>query len=80
MKKLLKLALVAGVIAGIAKLARHKKAEWEGLTEGQVREKLDSKLPDRMPEEKRSAMADKVVSKMRDRGVLTEDDPTIATA
>ena len=73
MKRLMKLALLVGAIAAVSKLATAKKAEWEGLTEAQVREKLDTKLPGRLPEEKRSAVAEKVVSKMRTHGVLQED-------
>lgn len=73
MKKLLKLALLIGGIAAVSKMVTAKKAEWEGLTENQVREKLDAKLPEQMPEEKRSMVADKVVTKMRERGVLGED-------
>lgn len=80
MKKLLKLALVGAAIAGISKLATAKKAEWSGLTESQVREKLDSGLPSMMPDEKRSAVADQVVSKMRDRGVLREQDEATSSA
>ena len=73
-KKLLKVALIVGGIAAVAKLATARKAEWQGLTEPQVREKLDSKLPTRIPDEKRAEVADKVVAKMRERGVLAEDD------
>ncbi|MEA2000685.1 MAG: hypothetical protein U9N84_02170 [Actinomycetota bacterium] len=62
----------------MAKLVTARKAEWQGLTESQVRDKLDSRLPGRMPDEKRAAVADKVVSKMRGRGVLREHD--VATA
>jgi hypothetical protein len=73
-KRLLKLALIVGGITVVAKVVTAKKAEWQGLTEPQVREKLDSRLPGRMPDEKRAAVADKVVSKMRERGVLAEED------
>ena len=76
MKKLLKLALLIGGIAAVAKLVGAKKAEWEGLTESEVRAKLDSRLPDRMPPEKQAAVADKVVGKMRERGVLREEAET----
>jgi len=79
MKKLLKLAIVVGAITVAAKMVAAKKEEWEGLTEPQVREKLDSKLPNRVPTEKRSEIADKVVSKMRDRGVLADDEETADT-
>ena len=77
-KKLLKLALMVGGIAAVAKIVTAKKAEWQGLTEPEVRERLDSRLPDRMPDEKRAAVADKVVSKMRQRGVIREVNGTTA--
>ncbi len=73
MKKLIKLALIVGALAFAAKLVAAKKTEWHGLTEAEVRDKLDARLPDRVPEEKRVAVADKVVSTMRARGVLRED-------
>jgi hypothetical protein len=75
-KKLLKLALIIGGIAAVAKLVGAKKAEWEGLTESEVRAKLDARLPDRMPPEKQAAVADKVVDTMRSRGVLREEAAT----
>ena len=74
MKKLLKLALIVGGIAAVAKLAGAKKAEWQGLTETEVRAKLDSKLPNRMSAEKQEIVADKVVAKMRSRGALAEEE------
>ena len=74
MKKLLKLALLIGGIAAVAKLVSAKKAAWEGLTESEVRAKLDARLPDRMPAKAQAAVADKVVTKMRQRGVLREEE------
>jgi len=74
MKKLIKLALVVGAITVAARLVGAKKAEWEGLSESQVRDKLDAHLPDRVPDEKRAEVADKVVAKMRSRGKLAEDE------
>lgn len=79
-KKFLKLALVVAVIAAVAKLIVAEKAKWEGLTESEVREKLDARLPARMPDEKRAAVADKVVSKMQERGDLRADDEAPAPA
>lgn len=77
MKGLLKVALIVGGLTAVAKLVTAKKSEWQGLTETQVREKLDSRLPSRIPEEKRAGVADKVVSKMRERGALREADEAI---
>jgi len=73
-------ALLVGGLAAVAKIATAKKAEWQGLTEPEVREKLDTRLPDQMPDEKRAAVADKVVSKMRQRGMLSEPSETTAPA
>ena len=73
-KKLLKLALMIGGVAAVARLVSAKKSQWMGLTEPQVREKLERRLPGRMPDEKRAEVADKVVSKMRERGVIREED------
>ena len=78
MKKLMKLALIVGGAAVAAKLVSTKKAEWPGLSESEVREKLDSHLPERVPEEKRAAVADKVVSKMRERGALRDEGEPMA--
>ena len=75
MKKLLKLVLIVGGIAAVAKMVGAKKAQWEGLTESEVRAKLDAKLPNRMPADKQAQVADKVVAKMRARGVIVEDEP-----
>ncbi len=78
--KLVKLALVVGAIAVVAKLVAAKKAAWHGLTESEVRDKLESRLPKRVPEGKRAAVADKVVSKMRERGALRDEEEPSAPA
>ena len=80
MKKLVKVALFVGGIWVAAKLVAAKKAAWHGLTEAEVREKLESRLPKRVPDKKRAAVADKVVSKMRERGALREEDDPSAPA
>ena len=74
MKKLVKLALFGGAIAFAAKMISARKSEWAGLTESAVREKLDARLPGQIPDDKRAAIADKVVSKMRERGVIRGDE------
>ncbi|MBT8164623.1 MAG: hypothetical protein HKO82_05460 [Acidimicrobiia bacterium] len=78
MKKLIKLAFLVGGVVAVAKVLEAKKAEWAGLGESEVRAKLDARLPEQMPAEKRSEIADKVVGKMREKGVLGEDAPTEA--
>jgi hypothetical protein len=80
MKKLLKLALVVGGIAAVSKAVTMNKSKWQGMTESDVRAKLDAKLPDKVPADKRSEIADKVVGKMREKGVLAEDAPAADVA
>jgi len=74
-KRRLLVAVVAAVlIAGcVKKMKSHRESEWHGLTETEARSKLEGKLPSRVPEDKRSAISDKVIAKMRDRGVISED-------
>ena len=73
-KRLILLVLLVVVIAACANKAKsHRESEWHGLTESEARSKLDAKLPGKIPAEKRSAISDKVIAKMRDRGVISED-------
>ena len=73
MKKLFKLLFVAGGAALAAKVLSAKKAEWAGLTEPELRTKLDAKLSDRVPVDKKREIGDKIVEKMRDKGMLEEE-------
>ena len=74
MKKLLLVAAVIGLIAIAVKKRSSDRADWQGLTESQAREKLHDRFPDRMPAEKRDMVADKIVGVMRDKGVVVADD------
>ena len=80
MKKLLKLAFVVGGIAAVSKAITMNKSKWQGMTQADVRAKLDAKLPDKVPADKRSEIADKIVDKMREKGVLGEDAPAAEVA
>lgn len=73
-KRRLILAIAAVVIVlGVKRAKSSRESEWHGLTESEVRSKLDAKLPGRIPDDKRSAISDKVVAKMHDRGVISKD-------
>ena len=79
MKKLVKLALIIGAIAVLAKVVAAKMANWQGLTESEVRDKLESRLPKWVPGEKRAEIANEVVAGMRGRGALRDDEePTVS--
>ena len=79
MKKLVKLALIIGAIAVLAKVVGAKMAKWQGLTESEVRDKLESRLPKWVPGEKRAEITDEVVSGMREKGALRdEEEPSVS--
>lgn len=80
MKKLIMLAIVIAVVGAIAKLAHDKKAEWYGLTEVEVRDKLDAKMSDRMPDAKKAQVQDAIVNKMRARGALRDEGTEVVSA
>ena len=72
-KRIIGLALIVGAVAAAAKLMATKKAEWQGLSEAEVRQRVEQRMPSRVPEEKRVEVADKVVAKMRERDMLGEE-------
>ena len=72
-RRLMVMAAVLPIVVAIKKAMSHRESEWRGLSESEARSRLDEKLPSRIPDDKRAAISDKVVAKMRDRGVLRED-------
>lgn len=79
MKKLIKIALFVGLIILVAKTIEAKKSEWQGLSESDLRDKLNDKMKDRVPEDKREEVADKIVTTMRDKGWVAEEQATPAS-
>lgn len=74
MKKLFKLAALAGIAVGISKIVATKK-EWSGLTEAEARAKLDAKLAPKVDDvSKRTEIGDKVIEGMRKKGLLRSTD------
>jgi len=73
MKRLLLGSAIIATVALALKRASRRREEWRGLSETEVREKLEHRLPKRLPDERRSAVADKIVTKMRERGAIAAD-------
>jgi hypothetical protein len=73
MKRLLFVAMIIGALTLIAKKASQQREEWHDISEADARSKLDQRLPSRMPEEKKAEVTDKIVDKMRERGVIIDD-------
>ena len=72
-KRLILLVLAVLMVVAIKNAKSRRESEWRGLTESQARSKLDAKLPSRIPDDKRSMISDKVMAKMRDKGIIIED-------
>ena len=77
MKKLVLIVILIGVIAAIAQKMKLDREQWQGLTEDELRNRLEQRFPSAMPEEKREAVTNKVVDKMRGRGMLADDESEI---
>ena len=73
MKKLLFLAALIGVIAFIARKAATDREQWEGLTEDELRSRLDERLPHQIPDDKREMITETILTKMKDRGAIAEE-------
>ena len=73
-KRLIVLLVLVALVAACAKAKAQRESEWHGLTEREARDRLASKLPGKIPDDKREAISDKVIATMREKGVLSEDD------
>lgn len=70
---LFKFALFVGLLALITKVVAEKKDEYYGLTESEARAKFESKLGPRIGEDTATEIANQVIPKLRDAGVLVAD-------
>lgn len=73
MKKYLIIVGLIAVVALVVKKRTSERADWQGLSEAEARQRLADRFPDRMPEDKREFVTDKIVTKMRDQGVIVDD-------
>jgi len=72
-KFLFKFLLLIGALAAVSRVVASKKKEYYGLTESEARAKFESKLGPRIGEEKASEIADQVIPRLKDTGVIKPD-------
>ncbi|MEM9204559.1 MAG: hypothetical protein AAGC53_23195 [Actinomycetota bacterium] len=72
--------IVAAVIVLAVALSKKRpgdgQSQWQGMTEDEARQRLDERLPSKMPAPAKSALTEKIVGQMKDKGVvidLTDD-------
>lgn len=76
---LLKFAIFAGLIYAIGRFVAQKKDEYSDLTETQAREKLVEQMSPKVGDETAAEIADQVVPKLKDRGLIKADNATTET-
>ena len=72
---LLKLLIFAGLLYAVGRFLAQQKEEWAGLTESQVKAKMEEKLTPKVGEEKASEIAVQVTAALTERGVIAADEP-----
>jgi hypothetical protein len=70
---LIKYAVIVGLVYGAGRFLAQKKDEFAGLTETQARSKLREKMGPRVGEDTAAEIADQVIPKLKDRGLIMAD-------
>lgn len=71
---LVKFLIFIGILFAASKLLAKKKDEYMGMTESEARSKFETKLGPRIGEEKAAEIADQVIPKLKEKGVIKADD------
>jgi hypothetical protein len=72
-RTLLKVLVVVGIIAAIVKFLSDRRADFYGLTEAEARAKFESKLGPIIGEDRAAEVADQVIPRLKESGVLEPD-------
>jgi hypothetical protein len=65
--------LVIGAVGVLISYVNGKKLEYVGLTESEARRKFEEKLAPRVGEQRAAEVADQVIPKLKERGVILDD-------
>jgi hypothetical protein len=65
--------LVVGIVAAITKFMSDRRRDFYGLTESEARAKFESKLGPIIGDDRASDVADQVIPRLKETGVLVED-------
>ena len=70
---LFKFAMLVGLIALISKVVAANKGQFVGLTESEVRAKFEAKLGRRMGTDTATEIANMVIPKLKEKGIIKPD-------
>ena len=72
-RTLFKVLVVVGIVAAITKFMSDRRRDFYGLTESEARAKFESKLGPIIGDDRASDVADQVIPRLKETGVLVED-------
>ena len=64
-----------GILYMAGKMLARKKDEYYGITESEARIKIETNLGPRMGEDKAAELADQIIPKLIEKGVIKADEP-----
>ncbi|MGB7859197.1 MAG: hypothetical protein WBM90_01725 [Acidimicrobiia bacterium] len=70
-----KFLVFAGVLYMAGRILMQKKEEFYGISESEARVKIETKLGPRMGEDKAAELADQIIPKLKEKGVIKADEP-----
>ncbi len=70
-----KFLLFAGIVYVVGKVLAEKKNEYYGITESEARVKIETKLGPKMGEAQAAELADQIIPKLMEKGVIVADEP-----
>ena len=79
-RALFKFLVIAGVFAAVARVLASKRAEYAGLTEAEAKARFEERMGPWLGDEKAAEVADQVIPKLRESGILDPDAPEKAMA
>ena len=72
---MLRFLMFVGILYAAGRLLAQQKQKWYGISESEARAKLEGKLSPRMGEDQAAQVADQVISKLKEKGVIKADEP-----
>ena len=72
MKKYLLIAGTLGIVVLLVRKLTASRKDWTNMTEEEARQQIHDRFPNRMPEERKEVVTDKIVSKMKEKGALID--------
>jgi valyl-tRNA synthetase len=71
---MVKFLVFVGMLYMAGRLLNQQKEKFSGITESEARNKIETKLGPKMGEDKAAELADQIVSKLRDKGVIKAEE------